>query len=631
VPGPLDPERPAEPVASAASKLAPSGLLQGLLESRRFPCLAVLLAVALVAPSVRSGWFLDDLWHRAGFTRAPELSALLGKSGEFRGPMRMYAFWDGDRGRSLRLIDLGVIPWWSDPSVRISFWRPLSALTHVLDYRLWPEQAAPMHVQSVCWLALLVALAGIFYRQLFGAGWPAGLATLVFSVSECHAMPAAWLANRHALVGGCFVALALLAHVRGRVENQHPWRLVAWLAFGLALLASEAGVVALAYLCGHALVLERGPWRVRLASLAPYAAIAAVWRVTYTSLGHGVSGSPLYVDPGANPVGFLLALIERAPLLAAGLLGFPADAYLLLSPLASRLLACGATLALLVLGWLTRPLWRACRLCRFFALAALLAILPLCAAMPGSRNLGLAALAAAGLVAQLAANAAAQRVGMRRRPSLVAARVTLTALLGLRLVWAPLAVLGTAALVSRLGPGIERTIDVRYAELERPARQLVLVNPPSSLGVFFLLPDRLLKRLPPSPHTRILAPGTGPVAIDRAGPRALLVRPLGGYCLPPGAPRDGEPAPQLSLDNVLRRADAFLCGERRITAGATLVLTGVTVRVMVVTDDGRAQTARFDFDRPLEDPALRWLVWDKRGGAYERWIPPAEGGRVTLD
>ena len=39
---------------------------------------AALCTVALVSPSLRTGWILDDIWHRAGHTRAEALRPYLG-------------------------------------------------------------------------------------------------------------------------------------------------------------------------------------------------------------------------------------------------------------------------------------------------------------------------------------------------------------------------------------------------------------------------------------------------------------------------------------------------------------------------------------------------------------------------
>jgi hypothetical protein len=285
-------------------------VLERLLANGAIPWVAALLAVALVAPSLGGGWFLDDLWHRAGATKARELAAYLGEAGDFAGPMRMYAFWDGDRARTEQLIDRGIIPWWSDPAVRIAFWRPLSALTHELDYALWPGRAFLMHAQSTLWLALLVVAAGLSHRRVIGATWVAGLAALLFALSDAHALPAAWLANRHALVAGCLALSSFYAHLRGRAAASRPWAIAARITFALSLLASEAGVVVVAYLAAYVVALERAPWRARLAALVPYAVIVGVWRLTYTGLGYGVVGSSLYVDPAGDPLRFLRTEVD---------------------------------------------------------------------------------------------------------------------------------------------------------------------------------------------------------------------------------------------------------------------------------------------------------------------------------
>ena len=53
--------------------------------------------------------------------------------------------------------DRGLLPWWTDTSIKGGFWRPVTSMTHLLDYTLWPESPALMHAQSVIWYALLCA------------------------------------------------------------------------------------------------------------------------------------------------------------------------------------------------------------------------------------------------------------------------------------------------------------------------------------------------------------------------------------------------------------------------------------------------------------------------------------------
>jgi len=361
----------------------------------------------------------------------------------------------------------------------------------------------------------------------------------------------------------------------------------------------------------------------RLASLAPYVAVAVSWRLAYTQLGFGVTASAFYVDPGTEPVRFAAATLERLPILALSLLGVPADIYMLLSASAARLYAAGATLVLVALAALTRPLWSGCPRCTFCGLGLLLALVPLGAGMPGGRNLGLAALGMAGLVACLTTRAVGARSvssgALARRLALGA----LSAILVSRLLMAPAALCGTAALTARLGPGLARVLDVSMADGHGPYRHLIIANPPASLGLFFVVPDRIQRGLPPPEHVRPLAPGGAPVAIERTGERSILVRPQDGYCAPPRG---------VGLVNVIRNAELFFCDARRpLRLGDTIDLTDVRVRVTASTPDGRAGEALFQFAEPLESPALRWLRWDAGRGAYAELILPPVGGRLLLE
>ena len=51
------------------------------------------------------------------------------------------------------LVDLGAMPWWVHPEIKISFFRPLTGLTHWFDYEFYPETPFLMHLQNLIWLA----------------------------------------------------------------------------------------------------------------------------------------------------------------------------------------------------------------------------------------------------------------------------------------------------------------------------------------------------------------------------------------------------------------------------------------------------------------------------------------------
>lgn len=118
--------------------------LTGLLASSRVGWLAVGIALILSLPSVPTGWYLDDVLHRAQFLEVGPMT----DSSDMTN--RMFDFISGDPDEILAYKDLGVLPWWTEDELKIRFWRPLSSFTHVVDYALWPNSGASGTVFAAC-------------------------------------------------------------------------------------------------------------------------------------------------------------------------------------------------------------------------------------------------------------------------------------------------------------------------------------------------------------------------------------------------------------------------------------------------------------------------------------------------
>jgi hypothetical protein len=89
-----------------------------------------------------------------------------------------------------------------------------------------------------------------------------------------------------------------------------------------------------------------------------------------------------------------------------------------------------------------------------------------------------------------------------------------------------------------------------------------------------------------------------------------------------------EDAQTLSLqwsDGLFARPlDRFFRGLRHpFTVGDTFDLTGFRARVIRLTGDGRPSSVEYRFSVPLEDPTLRWVVWEGKG--YRPFELPAVG------
>ena len=311
---------------------------QRLLVHTYLPCYAGLMSILLTVPSLWKGLVADDLMHRTKLLTMPLTRVM----------RDLFVFVDQRNGA--RLLDSGAGPWWSLKTLHIAFFRPVTALTHWLDYQLWPHSPMVMHAHSIAWYGAVCVVAALLYRRFLGGTWVAGLATLLFVFDDAHVVPVAWLANRNALVAAFFGLLALLAHDRWRRNGWRPGEFLAPCCLALAVLSAEIGVAVGAYFVAYALFIDSGTCRQRTRGLLPGVTVLGIWWCAYHQMGFGTWGSEYYVDPGREPLRFATALLERVPILLLNqLVGPAARLYVMLSEPAGYALW---GFSLLVIAWL---------------------------------------------------------------------------------------------------------------------------------------------------------------------------------------------------------------------------------------------------------------------------------------
>jgi hypothetical protein len=576
--------------------------LNRLLEHPRLPWLAVGLAVLLCLPALGSGLCSDDFVHRA----------VLRGSGPFPAAehplLDLFAFVSPSAPHAKQWQDLGFFPWFADPQLSIAFLRPLAAASHLLDMRAWPDAVVLHHAHSLIWLALAVGLAALLYRRVGGPGAAMGLATLLFAVEDAHALPAAWLANRNALLALSFGVLGLLTHLRWRRTGRVRDLLLAVVAMAAALLCGEAALGALAYLVAWQLCLDGGRWRARLLPIAPYAALVLAWRGTYEAMGYGVRASGLYIDPGHQPLDFARALIERGPLLLAGQwLQAPLDAWVVLPPERRAVAAVAGVAVVLGLAALMLPLLLRSRQARFWALGMALSTVPLCATFPMDRLLIFTGLGAAPLLALMVRDqgwldAPARASGLRLRRGVLA----LLLVLHLPIAALLLSVKGATAMQVFVPA---RALEEHFGGVEDlEERTVVLVNGHDLLGLTMVYTfSETMGRTP----RRLLQLGSvmTPLEVTRTDERTLELRQARGLL-------------SMAFDTLMRDPGrGFAVGER-------IERPDATVELLELTPEGLPLRWRVRFAQPLEDPGYHFarMVW---GGA-EAWPLPAVGQTVRL-
>jgi len=605
--------------------------LPRVLEHRYLPAFLIGAGLLLTLPSLFGGLRMDDYLHRymliRQFSGAADDASLFG----------LFSFFDGNPEQMAEMQEGGLVQWWAYRGARASLWRPLTEVTHWLDYRLWPHSPLMMHAQNLCWFGLVIWLVTRLYRRIIGAGRVAGLAALLFAIDNAHGVTVGWIANRNALIAGAFGVFALLAHDRWRRDG---WKPGAWLApgsFAIGMLAGETTLAAGAYLLAYMLCIEQGRLRRRVIEFLPYIAIVGVWSATYRALGFGTQYTGLYIDPGQQTGLFLRALFKRAPLLLLGQFAEPsAQVSALLSPTGVAVMWLSAVLLLVMIGIALFPLLRSDPTARFWALGMLLSLVPVCATFPHNRLLLFPGIGAIGLVAQFLS----EKFGHKPTPCPSQEGKTTNSPPGRGKGW--VAEAQTQRLWQRIANGVAIVFIVThliiapltlplasvevvaYEELfvrrgflplpfgyEAANKTGVFLNPPIAFFSLFVPFIETKNALPIPGHFYTLGSGMLGATVTRVDDRTLDMAIPGGWW-------------QIELDRISRGADAPL------RVGELVQLQRMTAEVREMTPDGQPSRVRFRFNAPLEDRSLVFVVW-RPGQPPSLYQPPAVGASETLE
>lgn len=124
----------------------------------------------------------------------------------------------------------------------VTYWHPLTWLSHMLDYQLFGSKAGMHHLTSlVLHIANTLLLFWVF-RRLTGAVWKSAFVAALFALHPINVDSVVWIAERKNLLSAFFWMLALLTYVR-YCRRPGPRRyLPVLLMFVLALLSKPTVV-----------------------------------------------------------------------------------------------------------------------------------------------------------------------------------------------------------------------------------------------------------------------------------------------------------------------------------------------------------------------------------------------------
>jgi hypothetical protein len=579
------------------------------LEQPKSVLVIAVIGIALVLPSLGDRLVLDD--H--------VLALLLRDESGIRGlrsnPLDLFRFTTGDPKVNRELMDEGaLLPWWSDERHLNAFLRPLSSLTHWLDFRLWPNSPMLMHLHSILWYGALLLVVAYLYRAMAlhsrSPGWLCGFAFLLFALDDAHGPTVGWIANRNALVATTFALLALCAHHGSRSRNWRPGAYLGPLLFACGLLAGESAVAVFGFLLAYALLIDRGSIARSLTSISGFVLVLLCWIAIHKGMDRGSFGSGAYHDPGREPVAFLFALCRNLPVLLSAQLGIPtADFAFWGPPWMFKPLLILSIVTVAVVLWLAWPVLRSDTQSRFWALGTVLAAVPVSASVPGERLLLVISVGASPLVARIlfplfdrSRSTAARRVASPRH-------LCLFALLAIHLCLASLLLPVRAYSMNLLGQAVDRA-DQSIPMTDAIRQQsVVIVTTPFVVMASYLQVMRESRRQPRPKHLYWLSTASSTVQIKRVAERTLQITPRSGFIYTP-------------LEKHYRG------NARKLAKGKTVELSEMIVRITETTRDGRPRSASFTFREPLNSECYRFVVWSN--GRYRRFAIPELGTGVAL-
>ena len=567
------------------------------------------LALLLMLPSLWVGLQIDDYFHWGLVNQRSDV--LLSHSP--LSPFGLFSFLDGDTARVRQLMDLGLLPWWTNPLVEYAFWRPLTEITHWLDYALWPRHPMLMHLHNLFYFALMLWAGFRLFHSVQGENKAWVWAVFLFALSYSHGVPAGWLANRNSVLAVLFMALALASHHRWRstigAVASHRAAVLSCVWFGLSLLCGEVAVSGGAYIFAYAFFYERGPWLARIGSLLPCGMVGVLWLGLRGWLGYGASGSGHYLDPLQTPWLFVQALFQRGVDLLAGLVWVIPPELATALPDQRRWWVVGLCLLLL---YLIMPLLKRERRARFWLVGSLLCLVPVASTIPHSRLLIAASLGFAGLLGLVFASWREGSLmpldsmsGFRRKLTSVVLSILVALQLGLSALLLPV-----EAFSMRLAGDSLVNSGAKSWQLEQLAAPTtpVLINPPLSSAGGYINGVRDYLDLAVTPKTWLLVSGV----------RELTVQTVDDHTLEIKAPKGLYDPVQ---EGLLRGPQApFQRGDK-------VSLSGLTVTV-VAEEGGVPVHARFQFEQGLNSDAYAFSHW--HGGEVAPCNLPNPGQSIKL-
>ena len=265
------------------------------LGARYAPWIVIAIGLALAAPALTADFTADDHLHRV--RRSARTPASPGCASR---PLDLFVFADGDPAQErAQLRDGGLFPWWTDPHLKLAFFRPLvvgdarARSRAVARQRAGAARTQPRvardraRASCGCSTAASSRCAGSRCSR-----WRSTRSTMRAAPSSAGSRTATRSSRSRSPCPPCSRTIAGAAKAGGRAAVLAPLAVRARRS-APASPRSRSSRTSPRTRCGS--TARRGA--TGSIALAPYGILSSRWRVLYAHLGYGVAGSGIYLDP----------------------------------------------------------------------------------------------------------------------------------------------------------------------------------------------------------------------------------------------------------------------------------------------------------------------------------------------
>lgn len=476
-------------------------------------------------------------------------------------------------------VEAGVFPWWTSSNAYIHFFRPVTELSHYLDFYLFGTHAFFAHLHSLLWFLGAMVILSRLYQNYASSTLVAGLALVLYGVDYSFSFPVSWIANRNALLALFFMSASFYFFTQHHRTELLKYYLFSLILFVLGLLSAEFSIGILAYFFAFTLIMDHTPWRRRIARSLPFIVIFFTYLIFYKSMGFGTKNVAFYTNPINEPVTFLFQLLERLPLL------FASQFYFLPSEIsfneALKPIHLVVSLAFIGLSFfLFKPILKGNPTNQFWLVASILAMALTTMTIPQERVLFFAAIGGNLLLAELIKYYVNSINKWSRYP--------IRFLMVLHLAISPLLIIALNTSLANLTNQI-KSLMINFNESIDPQKSIIILNSQSSS--FHIPFYRHILGLPPVQSLYQLAATTKPLTVCQQGEDSFTLELSDGIRIS---------AMERDMDqNPFKVGDQYSFDE-------------LSLKVLKVTQDGRPQKLIVKLQQPIKSNHYEFFVMNKK-------------------